>query len=403
MPAGAAVTIVTGIPFSVTFNNGTATFTISGNHTDYFATNQIITAVGGAPNGGYQTVVSSLFSGGNTVVTVTPYSVGTAYPGPATYSTGSGTVISFNSIASPSFPASTDLLSVCNSLFGGNFIITGGAGAMYTSTNGTSWTSQTSGVSTNLWSVAPGQGGVNYDYDFAVGDSGTLIYAGSGDTSWTANDQVSTNLYCVERVTDFLTVMLACGAGGLLLADTNPTTDVWTTVTNFTSYDLRGLCYQANANYYVVGASGVIFHANETHPSPSMSWTAQTSGTPNQLNSVAGNQNHVSPLIVAVGNSGTIVLSTDNSTWSVETSGTSNNLYGVVWDPTNNLFVAVGASGIILTSSNGTSWTSQTSGTSNNLYAITTTTIGGFACVAVGQNKTVLVTTNDTSWTAYTA
>ena len=67
MPGGGAVNIVTGIPFSVTFNNGTATFTITGaNHTDMFIANQIITALGGSPNGGYQEVVSSTFTGGNT-------------------------------------------------------------------------------------------------------------------------------------------------------------------------------------------------------------------------------------------------------------------------------------------------------------------------------------------------
>jgi hypothetical protein len=103
--AGGTFNIVTGIPFSVTFNNGTNTFTITGgDYTDMFNANALLTALGGSPNGGYQQVISSVFSSGNTTVTVTPYAVGTSYPGPSTYTTGTGTIIWFMSGAGgPSF------------------------------------------------------------------------------------------------------------------------------------------------------------------------------------------------------------------------------------------------------------------------------------------------------------
>ena len=72
---------------------------------------------------------------------------------------------------------------------------------------------------------------------------------------------------------------------------------------------------------------------------------------------------------VAVGQSGTILTSTDGETWESQTSGTSNYLYGVAYG--NSTFVAVGLSGTILTSTNGTSWTTRTSGTTNALYGVT--------------------------------
>jgi fibronectin type 3 domain-containing protein len=75
---------------------------------------------------------------------------------------------------------------------------------------------------------------------------------------------------------------------------------------------------------------------------------------------------------VTVGNSGTILTSSDGTTWTSRTSGTTNNLYGVTYG--NSTFVTVGDSGTILTSSDGTTWTSRTSGTTNNLYGVTTTT-----------------------------
>ena len=51
------------------------------------------------------------------------------------------------------------------------------------------------------------------------------------------------------------------------------------------------------------------------------------------------------------------------------TSGSSEDLEGVTFG--NKTFIAVGDSGTVLTSSdNGTSWTSRTSGTNNDLYGI---------------------------------
>ena len=71
---------------------------------------------------------------------------------------------------------------------------------------------------------------------------------------------------------------------------------------------------------------------------------------------------------VAVGQSGTILTSTDGETWTSRTSGTSNYLYDIAFG--NSTFVAVGQSGTILTSTNGTSWTTRTSGTTNALYGV---------------------------------
>ena len=62
---------------------------------------------------------------------------------------------------------------------------------------------------------------------------------------------------------------------------------------------------------------------------------------------------------VAVGNSGTLLTSSDGITWTSRTSGTTKSLNGITY--ANNSFMTVGESGTILTSSDGTSWTSGTS------------------------------------------
>ncbi len=72
-------------------------------------------------------------------------------------------------------------------------------------------------------------------------------------------------------------------------------------------------------------------------------------------------------MFVTVGNSGTILTSSDGTSWTSRTSGTSNNLQGVTFG--NSTFVVAGNN--ILTSSDGTSWTLKTSGTSNDLEGVT--------------------------------
>ena len=85
-----------------------------------------------------------------------------------------------------------------------------------------------------------------------------------------------------------------------------------------------------------------------------------------------------SPLFVSVGNSGTILTSSDGTTWtkvtatytsdngSTETPSFNDVTYG------NGTFVAVNPNGIILTSTDVTSsWHLRTSGTTNDLNGVT--------------------------------
>ena len=74
-------------------------------------------------------------------------------------------------------------------------------------------------------------------------------------------------------------------------------------------------------------------------------------------------------MFVTVGQSGTILTSSDGISWTSRTSGTTNTLYGITYG--NSTFVTVGVSGTILTSSDGVTWTSRTSGTSENLIGVT--------------------------------
>jgi len=77
-----------------------------------------------------------------------------------------------------------------------------------------------------------------------------------------------------------------------------------------------------------------------------------------------------SGVFVVVGDSGTIVRSTDNGeTWDNATSPTANSLYGATFG--NNTFVAVGLSGnIVRSTDNGETWDNATSPTTIHLSDI---------------------------------
>ena len=80
-----------------------------------------------------------------------------------------------------------------------------------------------------------------------------------------------------------------------------------------------------------------------------------------------------SGLFVSVGNSGTIIISSDGITWTFSTSGTSGILWGINYG--NSTFVTVCDSVTILTSSDGTSWDERTSDVSTTLYGVTSGTV----------------------------
>ena len=110
-----------------------------------------------------------------------------------------------------------------------------------------------------------------------------------------------------------------------------------------------------------------------------------------------------SPLLgqsfVSVGNSGTILTSSDGILWTKRTSGKWEYLSGVTSG--NGLFVTVGSLiGIILTSSDGNSWTKRTSGTWVYLRGVTS---GNGLFVTVGESGTILTSPDGNSWTKRTS
>jgi photosystem II stability/assembly factor-like uncharacterized protein len=122
-------------------------------------------------------------------------------------------------------------------------------------------------------------------------------------------------------------------------------------------------------------------------------WNPVYSPVSVNLNSV-----YLSGALIAAGNSGTVIYSSNSGgNWSVLNSGTSANLNSAYGQTT---VLSVGASGTILKSTNnGLNWTSNPSPTSNNLNSVSNYVSPNYKMVCGDGGKIFASSNNGTNWT----
>tara|TARA_R110000868_G_scaffold265853_1_gene524735 strand:+ start:1729 stop:4701 length:2973 start_codon:yes stop_codon:yes gene_type:complete len=286
-------------------------------------------------------------SGTWTVAAVTDANIFTATSGTAAATTmiqSSADAATWTLRTPPATTAALTKVRAANSLFiacAGTYL---SSTALYTSSNGSSWSSVTNSIAITdiLWD------GAQY---VATGISSTngRTYTATTLGTWTQRSTAAGSLYGVTRTTAPLYV--AVGASGRITTSTDATT-----------------------------------------------WTARTSGTSDAIYAAATDNTTI--VAVGVGVSSTTAslanlrTSTDGTTWTAVASNAANTLFDICYG--NSLFVAVGASGAIVTSPTGATWTASTSGVTATLTGVTWT---GDEFVAVGYTNTVLTSTNGTTWT----
>jgi len=101
--------------------------------------------------------------------------------------------------------------------------------------------------------------------------------------------------------------------------------------------------------------------------------------------------------VVAVGNSGTIVVTADAKTWTLATSGVPQDLEDVAYSPTLGLYAAVGAEGRVVTSPDGNTWTPRFTPTESRLFAVAWVPFCS-RFVAVGSNGAIITSTDGITW-----
>ena len=236
------------------------------------------------------------------------------------------------------------------------FVAVGANGAMFSSTDGTTWTALNSGVATNL-NAAVFRGSVY----LAAGDGGAMLYS-TDAISWTPRITGTSNK--LNAIATNSGLFMAVGAKGTILFSGDGIT--WSPAANSgTTNDLYAVTAFGNSLWIAVGDKGTLVTSAD-----GSNWTAVASNTALDLKGVAFGVSTATnaALFVAVGANGTLITSPDAATWTAQTAiGTNTPLSAVTY---GTQFIAVGANGSIFTSTDGTTWAGQPSTTNSNLNAI---------------------------------
>lgn len=248
------------------------------------------------------------------------------------------------------------------------------------------WTSNN--VTTgNLWgcSVIAGAGTVVY----AVGDGGQIWSAittpsFSGPQINVASWKRDTSVTSTATLRDIFQAnqIIAVGDGGVILGNSG---SGFVQLPSGVTTNLRSGCaFGFSGAAFIAGDGGLILYA----VAPYTSWSKANTGVTANLHCIRPENNRM----VCVGDNGTILNSTDGTTWTKETSGTTQNLNSVWCDANiNGDWVACGNNGTILKSTDGAAavWNaSASSNTTNNLFSITNAFDTGFF-IAVGDQGTL--------------
>ncbi len=273
-------------------------------------------------------------------------------------------------------PATTTSTAVTTSV--STYLAAGAAGAMYSSSDGVTWSAINYATSSNL------NGGSYFGTYKLVGDGG-LVLASSDAVTWTAQTTPTTqNLYAIASNGANLNV--AVGANGTII--TSPDGVAWSLAANSgTSRDLYAVGYSTynSGTWVAVGAGGTVVESAD-----GLTWHSVTSGTTSDLRGIASSTVTsatavVTTTFVAVGVAGTVLSSADGSTWVSQVVPGAAALNAIVY---GTQFVTVGAGGKIFYSNDGTTWTAATSSNTKDLFAVVR---GIYAYAAVGAAGTNLL------------
>jgi photosystem II stability/assembly factor-like uncharacterized protein len=155
------------------------------------------------------------------------------------------------------------------------------------------------------------------------------------------------------------------------------------TVQPVTTSPIYGVSFALSTFGIAVGDSGTILSTTDG----GASWTPQSSGTTNALIGVYVLDQNIA---IAVGTNGTILRTEDGgATWTPQyATNAGANLFGVSFADANN-GIAVGDSGtILLTADGGQSWMTEPSGTTNHLQTVSFIDVA--TAIAVGDFGTIL-------------
>jgi hypothetical protein len=264
---------------------------------------------------------------------------------------------------------------------GTQLVAVSSAGSIFTSPNGTTWTSRSSGTDKNLRAVV--WSGSQF---VAVGSGGTILTSPDG-AAWTSRSSGTT--VSLAAVTWSGTQFVAVGSSGTILTSGDGSN--WTVQPSGTNAVLEGVAWSGTRFVAVGGSMTLTTVLTSTDGKTWTNYSPPTNDGPLVGVTWSGGQ------FVAVGS--VILTSSDGINWLNMTPPALNGtLLGVTGS--GSQFVAVGSTGVVFTSANGWVWTPQASGSTWTLRAVTWT---GNQFVAIGYANVVQTSPNGSSWTTQTS
>jgi photosystem II stability/assembly factor-like uncharacterized protein len=212
------------------------------------------------------------------------------------------------------------------------------------------------------------------------GAEATVIVSGDNVTSVSITDG-GTGLY---QIGDVLTIDNAKTGG-----DDNATCRV-ATVTAINATCRVATVTVTSTVFIGVGAKGGICYSEFASPhNHGEEWSCVSPIVPDKkLYGIAYGNNK----FIAVGQSGTVIISDNGSGWATITSNTSANLNSIAFG--NDKFVGVGSNTVIVSTDNGTSFLET-----NTEHYLRDVTYGNGVFVAVGYNENIYTSTDGDTWT----
>ena len=240
---------------------------------------------------------------------------------------------------------------------------------LYTTDGGTTWTEQTSSVTTALNSVHF----VNDKIGWVVGNSGVILYTTDGGTTWTEQtSSVTTALNSVHFVNDKIGWVV--GNSGVILYTTDGGT-TWTGQTSTVTSTLQSVHFADNTFGWVVGEGGVILHTVNS----GQAWTKQIIDNSDFLNSVHFVDHNYGWAISSGSDAAIFFTANGGATWTEQTIPNGDNLEvllnSVHFTNSNNglivgSYVDSDVGFILYTTNGGVTWTEQTSNVPTNLRSV---------------------------------
>ena len=225
------------------------------------------------------------------------------------------------------------------------FVAVGANGLVISSPDGTNWTSHITGTTASTYTVAYGRG--RY---VAVGD---VVLTSTNGTTWSS-----------QTVSTAAAQMRAFGEDGFDLPIIFPTP---VTTHSLSAVDYAGDRFVALGVISVLDPFFWIFsyYPKILTSADGVTWTSSNIAGSFGLNDVSfGNQQ-----FLAVGWGGAVVASANGATWSERPRPGAGGLNSITFS--EGVFVAVGEAGGIFTSADGSDWATRASSTTKTIYEVT--------------------------------